>query len=38
MIGKWLAALLSTSACRIRLSGGPDAEVDFVPDAKGHGS
>ena len=37
MIGKWLAALLSTPARQIRLSGGPDAEVDFVPGAKGHG-
>ena len=37
MIGKWLGALLSTPTRKIRLSGGPDAEVDFVPDSKGHG-
>jgi hypothetical protein len=36
MIGKWLGVLLSTSDRQIRLSGGTDAEVDFVPGAKGH--
>ena len=37
MIGKWLGALLSTPTRQIRVSGGTDAEVDFVPDFKGHG-
>jgi hypothetical protein len=37
MIGKWLAAQLSTSARQIRVSGGTDAEVDFVPGSKGYG-
>jgi hypothetical protein len=35
MIGKWLGPDLSTPAGQIRLSGGTDAEVDFVPGAKG---
>ena len=35
MIGKWLGALLSTPTHQIRLSGGTDAGVDFVPDSKG---
>jgi len=37
MIGKWLGVLLSTPTRQIRVSGGTDAEVDFVPDFKGHG-
>jgi hypothetical protein len=37
MIGKWLGALLSTPTSQTRLSGGTDAEVDFAPNAKGHG-
>jgi hypothetical protein len=37
MIGKWLGTLLSTPTRQIRLSGGTDAEVDFVLDSKGHG-
>ena len=37
MIGKWPGSLLSTPARRIRLSGGTDAEVDFVPGARGNG-
>jgi hypothetical protein len=37
MIGKWLGALLSTPTREIRLSGGTDVEVDFVPDSKEHG-
>jgi len=37
MIGKWLSALLSTPTRQIRVSGGTDAAVDFVPDFKGHG-
>ena len=37
MIGKWLGALLSTPTRKIRVSGGTDAEVDFVPDFEGHG-
>jgi len=36
MIGKWLGVLLSTSDRQFRLSGGTDAEVDFVPGAKEH--
>ncbi len=36
MIGNWLGVLLSTSDRQIRLSGGTDAEVDFVPGAKEH--
>jgi hypothetical protein len=38
MIGKWLGALLSTPTHQIRLSGGTDAGVDFVPDSKGPSS
>jgi hypothetical protein len=37
MIGKCLGPDLSTSARRIRLSGGTDAEVDFVQGATGDG-
>ena len=37
MTGKRLGALLSTPTRQIRLSGGTDAEVDFVPDSEGHG-
>ena len=37
MIGKRLGALLSTPTRKIRVSGGTDAGVDFVPDFKGHG-
>ena len=37
MIGKWLAAQLSTPGRQIRVSGGTDAEVDFVPGSKGYG-
>ena len=37
MMGKWLAAPLSTSAHQIRLSGVMDAEVDLAPGFKGHG-
>lgn len=37
MIGKWLGVLLSTLLRQIRVSGGTDAEADFVPDPKGHG-
>jgi hypothetical protein len=35
MIGKWLGAPLSTPTRQIRVSGGTDAEADFVPGSKG---
>jgi hypothetical protein len=35
MIGKWLGPALSTPTRQIRPSGGTDAEVGFVPGAKG---
>jgi len=38
MIGNWLRALLSTPTHQIRLGRETDAEADFVPGAKGHGS
>ncbi len=37
MMGKWLGALPSTPTRQIRLGGGADAEVDFVPGSEGHG-
>ncbi len=37
MIGKWLGVLLSTLLRQVCVSGGTDAEADFVPGAKGHG-
>jgi L-ascorbate metabolism protein UlaG (beta-lactamase superfamily) len=37
MIGEWLGVLPSTPARQIHLSGGTDAEVDFVPGSEGHG-
>ena len=37
MIGKWLGVLLSTLLRQVCVSGGTDAEADFVPGSKGHG-
>ena len=37
MIGKGLGVLLRTLLRQIHVSGGTDAEADFVPGSKGHG-